>query len=117
MNNRELLELAAKAVGMPERVVGAKPGYYALYPDTDGVEKFCCMNQWDPLIDDGDCARMETALELCIVWGANYVDVTCSNDYESHAREFSEDHQGHDKNHIRRLASTRCAAEIGRKMT
>lgn len=51
MTDRELLERAAKAAGIPSRVIGAKPGFYALYPDRDGVEKFMCMDQWNPLED------------------------------------------------------------------
>ncbi len=64
MTDRELLEAAAKAAGVPLRVVGAKPGLYALYPDTDGVASMCRMQQWNPLTDDGDALRLAVKLRL-----------------------------------------------------
>jgi hypothetical protein len=64
MTDRELLEAAAKAAGVPLRVVGAKPGLYALYPDTDGVDSMCRMQQWNPLTDDGDALRLAVRLNI-----------------------------------------------------
>lgn len=59
MNDRELLELAAKAAGIETRPqyasmengygLNVKPGYY-----------------WNPLTDDGDALRLAVKLEMCL---------------------------------------------------
>lgn len=69
MNNvddKELLYRAARTAGIPSRVVGAAPGTYFLYPDTDGVEKFTCMSQWNPLNDYGDALRLAEAKHMTV---------------------------------------------------
>jgi hypothetical protein len=67
VTDRELLEAAAKAAGVPLRVVGANPGLYALYPETDGVDRMRCMQQWNPLTDDGDALRLAVALWIDVL--------------------------------------------------
>lgn len=99
--DRELLEFAAKAAGIPLRVVGAEPGYYALYPGRDGVEKFCCMDNWNPLTDDGDAFRLAVA---CLPF---YTLQYAKEDYEI---------CNLDGIAATRRAIVRAAAEIGRNM-
>jgi hypothetical protein len=103
--DRELLELAAKAAG--EDVEWHSTGSYfyrksCIWPAEKGF--------FNPLHDDGECARMEVACELQVDIGdigviSERLDGTaCFEKYE--------DHSG-DKNQTRRRASTRAAAAIG----
>lgn len=112
MNDRELLELAAKAAGIeliwkPNTPV---PGSEVTpYRSASGVRQ--C--RWNPLTDDGDCARLEVSLELQIDIGDLGVlseradGISCLEQYA--------DHNG-DRNSARRRASVRAAAEIGKAM-
>ena len=61
MTDRELLELAAKAHGgIPERVIGAKPGLYAIDEPLMPAVHY----QWNPLTDDGDALRLAVKLDI-----------------------------------------------------
>jgi hypothetical protein len=113
--DRELLELAGKAAGIPTRIIGAAPGSYGLYPDTDGVDKFCCVSQWNPSKDDGDCARLEAALGLNVTWCSLHVFAESNDGLAGWIERYSS-HNG-DKQAARRMASLRAAAEIGRTMS
>jgi len=113
--DRELLELAAKAIGAKPWEDGAWPGV-CLSDDPEitpfeakanGVHK----KEWNPLRDDGDCARMEAHLKLNVEWCGSFVLVT---DTETNAR-CSEHFVSHDDDQAaRRIASVRVAAEIQR---
>lgn len=95
MSDKELLELAAKAAGLGD-------GPYDFSPETG----------WNPLADDGDLARLESALPLIVMWFSDRVEVA---QYEHKAlcvERFST--FGGDKHAARKRASVRCAAEIGR---
>lgn len=70
---------------------------------------------WNPYTDDGDSARLRTALEIGVNWRdgiAGHVTVT----YESGLYWVCHyaDHSG-DKNAALRMATLRLAAEIGRR--
>lgn len=69
--------------------------------------------QWAPLADDGDCARLEAALETEIQW---HVDGVQASRRQNQTAVFCwyADHE--DKNAARRAASVGFAAEIGRSM-
>ena len=61
MNDRELLELAAKAAGIRLHVWGTK-----------GAENFADMdakpgNGWNPLEDDGDALRLAVRVPLLVI--------------------------------------------------
>lgn len=60
MNDRELLEMAAKTAGIPSRLVGAQPGLYWC------EETKSCMYQWNPLADDGDALRLAVKLHMSV---------------------------------------------------
>lgn len=64
--DRELLEAAARAAGVPLRVVGAEPGSYALYPEADGVDRMRCMQQWNPLTSSADAFELAVKLRINI---------------------------------------------------
>ena len=111
--DRELLELAAKAAGNLNPRAEWKwysspiPGFYWC----PNVEPSC--NIWNPLLDDGDCARLEVSCELQVDIGdigviSERLDGTAC--FEKYA-----DHDG-DKNKARRRASVRAAAAIGESM-
>lgn len=104
--DHELLALAAKAVG------GEWSDYPDKTPDHWIIKKGGCFEEWNPLIDDGDCARMEATLGLDVVWYE--IEVSSGNDECSRFIQYS-DHAG-DKQAARRMASLRAAAEIGKEM-
>ena len=112
MSARELLELAAKAVGYDtshpmnaERLL-LDPPVDALYVrDKDGLVS----TGWNPAKSDGHSARLEAALDMDVTWdghGAVYVDGFCE-DFADH---------GGDKQAARRMASLKAGADRGRRM-
>lgn len=68
---------------------------------------------WNPLRDDGDCARLESACEINVTWSMYCVESVCEDVIV--AEEFAK--YGGDKNKARRYASTRVAAELGSAMS
>jgi len=103
MNDRELMELAAKAIH-------ARPDDVA----ADGTHCFGC-SRWNPLNDDGDALRLAVKLQLQITPGTYNKD------------EFSAFHAGRgeaiehwstmqDEYAATRRAIVRAAAEIGKAM-
>lgn len=111
MTDRELLEFAAKAAG---RVVeGFSTAKGLLLAQGDGVSAW-----WNPLTNDGDCSRLEAALEIDVRWGHDVyntdgtspIGVMCG-DY--HGILNAVEPYGADKQAARRLASTRVAAMMG----
>ncbi len=102
---RELLELAAKACGInTSRCLQYADGAF------DWTEK---VGRWNPLSDDGDCARMEAKLGIDVYWHQQYVKAWADKTGSIPADYF--DHNG-DKNAARRAASVAVAAKIGRSM-
>lgn len=117
MDNRELLEMAAKAAGIAGKWTDHYCGDY--YSEYNGIRGIIVRNEvgndsvWNPLEDDGDCARMEAKLKLNVEWCGSHVMATASEGSERCSEHFIgyEDDQA-----ARRMASLRVAAEIGRKM-
>lgn len=115
MDDRELLELAAKAVGLELGPVGYEVGPASF--DGDGLCKYHSGGfvtwQWRPLTDDGDAFRLAVKLGIeykiknKATWfhlehkSGNYLG------YESH---------GNDPYAATRRAIVRAAAEIGKGM-
>lgn len=98
---REQLELAAKACGITlDEHLNDRASYRHSYV------------KWNPLTDDGDCARMEAQLGIDVEWEllAKEVWSSCGN---IEIMERFIDYAG-DKNAARRAASVAVAAEIGR---
>jgi hypothetical protein len=101
MTDRELLEAAAKAVG-----IGSYKGDYANGLDTK-------TGFWNPLTDDGDALRLAVKLGIsvsqerrngCVFCDANEGKVTADEEF------------GTDPYAATRRAIVRAAAEIGRAM-
>ena len=106
MDDRELLELAAKAHGDLRYVPDGVDGWIHELPNGDRGA------WWNPLTDDGDALRLAVKLgmhfECGAEWSICYAGSVC-------AKQFSERH-GDDKYAATRRAIVRAAAEIGRAM-
>lgn len=111
-NERELLELAAKACGYKLDLT-IRPDVLPFFHSERRALALESGEWFAPGVDDGDCARMEAYLKLNIEWCGTFVLVT---DSEGSARcsEHFISHQ--DDQTARRMASLRVAAEIGRAM-
>ncbi len=95
MNDRELLELAAKAVGLPE-FGWMGPAFMYVKNNT--------FTDWNPLTDDGDALRLAVKLNL--------LTTECVEDWK-----WCRDKTEHaDVCASYRRAITRAAAEVGRNM-
>lgn len=122
MTDRELLEMAAKAYWGEEidDVVSVEWGdmdnailyTHADNQDHNGMDRAYC---WNPLEEDGDCARLEATLSLNVSWYPTMVLVgtAISNPASQACAEYYDRHNG-DKNAARRRASVLAAATIGR---
>lgn len=110
MDDKTLLERAAKAAGMP---AGHGVGEYAWHPGLDCLSTLDAQNReqpWNPLTDDGDEARLEAAVNIDIEW--HPIGVIASINGGTRFREPYSDHGG-DKQKARRYAGVRAAAAIG----
>ena len=111
-NERELLELAAKAMGI-NLVVEDIPHRSQIYGKETvyRIDGNAC-NSWNPLTNPGDCAEMEAKLGIDVKWAVAYVK-SMAGDWSE--RYYYEDYADYPtKNAARMMASTRAAAEIGR---
>lgn len=103
-SDRELLAAAAKAAGIEIK------GYDGTPADNPVIDfDRTTVTIWNPLADDGDCARMEAALLLRVTWTVN--GVFSRNNSRNVFFEAFADH-GDDRNAARRRASVRAAAAI-----
>lgn len=115
MNDRELLELAAKAAGMAGwRYAGALGMCKMINPSRPDATGSIGQN-WNPLTDDGDALRLAVKVGMVIrlsPYGDHWVDVEAGELLEISVHEEST----HDPYYNTRLAIVRAAAEIGRQM-
>ena len=106
MNDRELLELAAKAAGIEiEPCTCSDPRW----PFRTG--KAGRRGHWNPLEDDGDALRLAVTLNMGVsipVWKDNRIDVISFRDSRVNVIE-----KGNDAMAATRRAIVRAAAEIG----
>lgn len=102
MNDRELLELAAKACGLEEAKMRIE------------------FNQWNPLTDDGDALRLAVKLSMNVVVKTlpHAIYVEAYNGQAPAVVETLADvrRKDFDPYSATRRAITRAAAEIGRNM-
>jgi len=114
--DRELLELAAKAEGWKKAAYQDMRGWGEIrygYSEAMYIGDDETIGYWNPLTDDGDCARMEAKLAIDVKWYRDSVvayrkEIACDGvDFRDH---------GDDRNAARRIASLRVAAEIGKQM-
>lgn len=107
--DRELLELAAKAAGYTVRCVGdGRPGgNVVFYVEPSQL-------YWSPLTDDGDALRLAVKLCLEVTPAGNYTAVRRFNTNEWVTAEWGYD--PYDPMAATRRAIVRAAAEIGKAM-
>ncbi len=103
MNDRELLELAAKAAGI------LTPSWYGNASYIEGM-----LSRWNPLEDDGDALRLAVKLGIDIeTHGCNSAHpFACAFDCERNIAEEEQPDNG-DPYAATRRAIVRVAAEIG----
>lgn len=111
MNDRDLLELAAKAVGI--KLGGETDSGFAIE-----IEYKPYVATWNPLTDDGDALRLAVRLNLAVVLhpalNQAIVRPYHTRDMNRECREDCEKHTDHFA--ATRRAIVRAAAEIGRQM-
>ena len=100
--DRELLELAAKAAGLPEFSAA-----WVMLPNGKGP-----VQQWNPLIDDGDALRLAVMLNVVIWECAQYERAGAEVRYGEARGEYWEP-VGNDPYAATRRAIVRAAAAIG----
>lgn len=118
MNDRELLELAAKAAG----VEGVFAGRYAAdgYPcDFVGIGRTAGAIHplWNPLVDDGDALRLAVSLDIGVTSKKDHqyeknTSVAVFNQGNSRITEKHKDHSN-DAGKATRYVIVRAAVEIG----
>jgi hypothetical protein len=118
MNDRELLEFAAKAAGIKYDAEASKPHprsgvFWGLWLVIDGEPSVYERRYWDPLTDDGDAMRLLVQLGFLVnvVLGpAGWTDAG-----EKFENEWREPHKRNPLAATRR-AIVRAAAEIGKSL-
>lgn len=101
MNDRELLEKAAKAAGE------ITPSWYGNQNYLDGV-----LGRWNPLTDDGDALRLAVELEFTVsTWGEEVAIWQGDGDGRETFEPITTDRLA-----ATRRAIVRAAAEIGKEM-
>jgi hypothetical protein len=110
MNDRELLELAARAGGMGELVFLSETQRYAVVWLPVGADnnEWCF---WNPIVDDGDALRLAVKLELDLLIYADGAEVL-SKTSSPILEDAYKDH-GMDVCAATRRAIVRAAAAIG----
>lgn len=98
MSDRELLELAAKAIGLDATNHPAHTDDWS----------------WNPLKSDGDALRLAVKLKLCVSIEFDRVDVTTPQ--MDNATEYFYDNPPTDPYAASRRAVVRAAAAIGKEM-
>ena len=116
MNDRELLELAAKAAGLRLSEHQTSQEGAPLWLDREHANPVTHSRDWNPLTDDGDALRLAVSLGIDLEWRADgrvaaYRHAT-SNGYCFTALESSRE----DRAAATRRAIVRAAAEIGKEM-
>lgn len=107
MEDRELLELAAKAAGLNGYIHEWINGPEFIVPGENPVT-------WNPLTDDGDALRLAVKLRLHIEWRADGRSAVSPDDGYSGIYEMASSRENALEN-LRR-AIVRAAAEIGKQM-
>lgn len=121
MDDRELLELAARAAGIRYDKEASKPhptsgAFFGLWLKIDGEPYEGQRRRWNPLTDDADAFRLAVKLAIDIEWRpdgrvAAYRHAN-ANGYCFTAFESSRE----DRSAATRRAIVRAAAEIGKAM-
>lgn len=115
MNDKELLELAAKAAGVDGTFAAKWQATHGGTEKTWGITFWVPLSGgtacWNPLTDDGDALRLAVKLGLVSNFSAPYTVV----ELPTHPFHALEDHNN-DPYAATRRAIVRAAAEIGKGM-
>ena len=106
MDDRELLELAAKAAGIDGAYRVWYPGNEPIVTVSVGIQSGDGFSLWNPLVDDGDALRLAVKLNIIVHPGFAYTPTGKLINYRDHANRIA----------ATRRAIVRAAAEIGRAM-
>jgi hypothetical protein len=110
MNDKELLEMAAKAAGIKiERFRLDDPMWRDALVDTDTRNEKGEAIGWNPLDDDGDALRLAVRLRI-------HQTNSDTDAWATHLKVTAIEPLGSDHYAATRLAIVRAAAEIGRNM-
>jgi hypothetical protein len=75
MNDRQLLESAAKAAGIAYKPVGKEGGiyirFYGPWSERDTSDEIGALKEWNPLTDDDDALRLAVKLRIEIGFSGN----------------------------------------------
>lgn len=116
-NDRELLELAARAAGLDiQRSRLDDPMHQDFLMNGNGVRnKGQRSYPWNPLNDDGDAFRLSVALDMKVRWHSVLHQALVNSPARKEIVENGENFNG-DRYAATRRAITRAAAEIGKAM-
>lgn len=106
MNDRELLERAARAIGGEAKLGLGSPNMRWWLTDASGA-----LSPWDPLEDDGDALRLAVQLRISVIFRSVGCDATDGNIGMAYERFLECDTSA------TRRAIVRAAAEIGKAMS
>lgn len=109
MNDRELLELAAKASGCKATDIFC--GHFVVQWSDD-----CAFEDWNPLEDDGDALRLAVTLDLSTRRFGNLIEVCRARVDGAYGLILDEPMGGDDQLTVTRRAIVRAAAVIGAKL-
>lgn len=111
MNDRELLEMAAKAAGIKKPVLQDMRGWgEARYGLSEAIYDEEREEYWNPLVEDGDALRLAVNLRLLVDNGP-----TLSTVVHEQIDPVEIEHNGNPEA-ATRIAIVRAAAEIGKAM-
>jgi hypothetical protein len=108
MDDRELLELAAKAAGIDTK--------HSLRFSDVAFDWQARLNRWNPLIDDGDAFRLAVKLKINISIIGKYDNEILAYSAAHHYDEEPSESMESDPYAATRRAIVRAAAEIGKGM-
>lgn len=106
-NDKELLELAAKAAGIVW-FAWIKHGSYGGLTTPNGM--------WNPLTDDGDALRLAVKLHMKVYPGEAYAWEAAIADYSHNFSGVCDEEEEPDTYAATRLAIVRAAAEVGKAL-
>ena len=109
MTDRELLEAAAKKVGV-NLALTIRPDGLPFWCEERGLALAWAPGWWNPLADDGDSARLRRALRIVVQWFPNDVAAMHWSD-EGRGRSWAEMY-GDDPAAAERRAVVRAAAAM-----
>lgn len=114
MQDRELLELAAKAAGMPTRDDYSES--YGLYAVARGADGYDGWRYWNPLTDDGDALRLAVKLGMRVSANRDPAGFTAIASVQSPfgAKSATESADPETLSEATRRAIVRAAAEVGK---